>query len=106
MGSIDPPELSLDFRPASILTPPPLTKAAEQQRTYVPRTINEFIGEVSMMRGNVQEKLLKLDDYVIRLDDEMRKIDAFKRELPLCMLLLNDGPFYYVCFYFSVFGRL
>uniref|UniRef100_A0A5B7C5K9 HHO5-like N-terminal domain-containing protein n=1 Tax=Davidia involucrata TaxID=16924 RepID=A0A5B7C5K9_DAVIN len=25
------------------------------------------------------------------LEDEMRKIDGFKRELPLCMLLLNDA---------------
>ncbi|CAL5443843.1 unnamed protein product [Camellia sinensis] len=29
----------------------------------------------------------------LSLEEEMTKIDAFKRELPLCMLLLNDGSF-------------
>ncbi|CAK9150799.1 unnamed protein product [Ilex paraguariensis] len=72
MGSI-PPELSLEVRP-----------------TYIPKRISEFIGEVSMM-GNVSERLMKVDDFVKRLEDEMKKIDAFKRELPLCMLLLNDA---------------
>lgn len=43
------------------------------------------------MIGNVSEKVSKLDGFVKRLEEEMRKIDAFKRELPLCMLLLNDG---------------
>lgn len=74
MGSV-PPELSLDFRP-----------------TFVPKTITDFLKEVSMI-GNVTERLSKLDDFVKRLEEEMRKIDAFKRELPLCMFLLNDGWF-------------
>ncbi|OVA10502.1 SANT/Myb domain [Macleaya cordata] len=43
------------------------------------------------MIGNVSERLSKLDDYIMRLEEEMKKIDAFKRELPLCMLLLNDS---------------
>lgn len=72
MGSI-PPELSLDFRP-----------------TFVPKTITDFLGEVSMI-GNVSERASKLDDFVKRLEEEMRKIDAFKRELPLCMTLLKDA---------------
>uniref|UniRef100_A0A5B7AQN9 HTH myb-type domain-containing protein n=1 Tax=Davidia involucrata TaxID=16924 RepID=A0A5B7AQN9_DAVIN len=71
MGSI-PPQLSLDFKP-----------------TYIPKTISEFLREISTI-GNVSERLLKVDDFVQRLEEEMRKIDAFKRELPLCMLLLND----------------
>uniref|UniRef100_A0A5B7AU17 HTH myb-type domain-containing protein n=1 Tax=Davidia involucrata TaxID=16924 RepID=A0A5B7AU17_DAVIN len=72
MGSI-PPELSLDFKP-----------------TYIPKTISEFLRELSTI-GNVSERLLKVDDFVQRLEEEMRKIDAFKRELPICMLLLNDA---------------
>ncbi|VVA15262.1 PREDICTED: myb [Prunus dulcis] len=72
MGSV-PPELSLDFRP-----------------TFVPKTISDFLKEVSMI-GSVSERLSKLDDFVKRLEEEMRKIDAFKRELPLCMFLLNDA---------------
>lgn len=54
------------------------------------KTVSSFLREVSMMRDS-SEKLSKLDDYVKGLEDEMRKIDGFKRELPLCMLLLNDA---------------
>ncbi|XP_057464772.1 transcription factor HRS1-like [Actinidia eriantha] len=72
MGSI-PRELSLDVRP-----------------TFITKTISEFLGELIEI-GSASEKLTRLDDFVKRLEDEMRKIDAFKRELPLCMILLNDA---------------
>ncbi|KAJ7967421.1 myb family transcription factor EFM-like [Quillaja saponaria] len=72
MGLV-PSELSLDIRP-----------------TFVPKTITDFLKDVSTI-GDVSEKVLKLDDIVKRLEEEMKKIDAFKRELPLCMLLLNDA---------------
>ncbi|XP_012079175.1 transcription factor HHO5 [Jatropha curcas] len=57
---------------------------------YVPKTISEYLKEVSKVK-DASLRLSKLDDFVKRLEDEMRKIDAFKRELPLCMLLLNDA---------------
>ncbi|XP_031284632.1 transcription factor HHO6-like [Pistacia vera] len=72
MGSVSP-ELSLDFRP-----------------TFLPKTVTDFLREVSMI-GNVSDKVSKLDAFVKGLEEEMKKIDAFKRELPLCMLLLNDA---------------
>ena len=72
MGSI-PSELSLDFR-----------------ASYVPKSINEFLNEVSTIE-NVPERATKLSDFIRRLEEEMKKIDAFKRELPLCMVLLSDG---------------
>ncbi|XP_044507391.1 transcription factor HHO6 [Mangifera indica] len=72
MGSV-PPELSLNFKP-----------------TFLPKTVNDFLREVSMI-GNVSDKVSKLDAFVKGLEEEMKKIDAFKRELPLCMLLLNDA---------------
>ncbi|XP_038997337.1 transcription factor HHO6-like [Hibiscus syriacus] len=72
MGSV-PPELSLEFIP-----------------TFVPKTIISFLKELSLI-GNVPERISKLDAFVKRLEEEMRKIDAFKCELPLCMLLLNDA---------------
>ncbi|KAL4366816.1 hypothetical protein GQ457_05G013300 [Hibiscus cannabinus] len=56
---------------------------------YVPETISEFLKEISKIKNGFQ-RLLKISDFVKRLEDEMRKIDAFKRELPLCMLLLKD----------------
>ncbi|KAH7315346.1 hypothetical protein KP509_21G045700 [Ceratopteris richardii] len=40
--------------------------------------------------GNHIERILKLEYYLKALEDERRKIDAFKRELPFCMQLLND----------------
>lgn len=89
MGSI-PPELSLDCRP-----------------TFVPKTISGFLKEVSLI-GNVSEKVSKLDAFVNGLEEEMKKIDAFKRELPLCVLLLNDGSFSSInlnyAFYFLLFN--
>ncbi|KAK8674006.1 hypothetical protein V6N13_112312 [Hibiscus sabdariffa] len=57
---------------------------------YVPKTISEFLQQVSKIKNGFQ-RLSKISDYVQRLEDEMKKIDAFKRELPLCMLLLKDG---------------
>ncbi|XP_042507132.1 transcription factor HHO5-like isoform X2 [Macadamia integrifolia] len=72
MGS-NPPELSLDLNTA-----------------YIPKTITSFLKEISTI-GDASERLSKLNEYVKRLEDEMRKIDVFKRELPLCMLLLNDA---------------
>lgn len=35
----------------------------------------------------------KLEDFLTSLEEERLKIDAFKRELPLCMHLLDDGNF-------------
>ncbi|XP_062102111.1 transcription factor HHO5 [Humulus lupulus] len=57
---------------------------------FVPKTISDFLQQVSTIRDG-SEKLSKLDDYVKRFEEERRKIDAFKRELPLCMSLVNDA---------------
>ncbi|XP_061367128.1 transcription factor HHO5-like [Gastrolobium bilobum] len=72
MGSV-PAELSLDLRP-----------------TFVPKTITDFLYDLSTIPC-APDKLSRLNDFLARLEDELRKIDAFKRELPLCMLLLNDA---------------
>lgn len=37
------------------------------------------------------EQTQKLQDFLTRLEEERLKIEAFKRELPLCMQLLNNG---------------
>ncbi|XP_010540320.1 PREDICTED: myb family transcription factor EFM isoform X2 [Tarenaya hassleriana] len=72
MGSLGD-ELSLDLRPS-----------------FQPRTISDFLKEVSAI-GDVSERVSKLEDFVKEFEGEMKKIDGFKRELPLCMLLLNDA---------------
>ncbi|KAL9268773.1 Myb family transcription factor EFM-like protein [Drosera capensis] len=38
-----------------------------------------------------QPRLQKLEEYLARLEEERLKIDAFKRELPLCMQLLTNA---------------
>ncbi|KAI6701285.1 hypothetical protein NL676_015609 [Syzygium grande] len=54
---------------------------------FVPRTIAHFLTEIA----DVADGSSKLEDFVGRLQDELGKIDAFKRELPLCMLLLSEA---------------
>jgi hypothetical protein len=56
----------------------------------VPKTICDFRREVSMIR-NVSERMARLEEFIKRLEKEMRKVDAFKRELPLYMNLLIDN---------------
>ena len=57
---------------------------------YAPKTISEILADISQI-GYVSEKSSKLNGFVRVLEDELTKIHAFKRELPLSMLLLNDG---------------
>ncbi|KAG8364296.1 hypothetical protein BUALT_Bualt19G0113700 [Buddleja alternifolia] len=76
MAPLIPAELSLDCRFSS--------------QNWIPKTIGAFLAEISRIR-NASEKIPMLDDYVNQLQDEMKKIDVFKRELPLSMLLLNDA---------------
>ncbi|KAE9597614.1 hypothetical protein Lal_00013749 [Lupinus albus] len=58
---------------------------------FVPRTISELLSNVSAEIKDGSYKMAMLDDYVKSLEDEMRKIEAFKRELPHCMLLVNQA---------------
>lgn len=62
---------------------------------FVPRTIAELLQEVSSVSED-GKKLAKLDEYVLELEKEMKKINVFKRELPVCMLLLGDGIFIFI----------
>ncbi|KAM4125285.1 hypothetical protein ACB094_01G297500 [Castanea mollissima] len=41
--------------------------------------------------GDQNDQTQKLEDYLSRLEEERLKIDAFKRELPLCMQLLTNA---------------
>ena len=44
--------------------------------------------------GDQNDQTQKLEDFLSRLEEERLKIDAFKRELPLCMQLLSNGIIY------------
>lgn len=75
MGMMSP-ELSLDLKPSNVTG-----------------NIAGFLRDVSMI-GDVMERLDKIDELIRRLEDELKKIEVFKRELPLCMLLLKDAIVY------------
>ncbi|KAK4788263.1 hypothetical protein SAY86_019582 [Trapa natans] len=72
MGSLSP-EVSFEHRPA-----------------WVARSIGGLLRDISSV-SDAAERSSKLTELVGMLEDEMRKIDAFKRELPLCMILLRDA---------------
>jgi hypothetical protein len=57
-----------------------------------PRLISQFLTKISAMSA-VSEKGLKLEGLIDRLEDEMEKIDSFKNQLPISMLLINEGSF-------------
>ncbi|XP_044470522.1 transcription factor HHO5-like [Mangifera indica] len=57
---------------------------------FVPQSMNEFLGEVARARGRSQ-RLFMLGDYCKRLEDEVKKIEGFERELPLSILILKDA---------------
>ncbi|KAI3456369.1 hypothetical protein Pfo_013032 [Paulownia fortunei] len=62
-----PPELSFDCKP------------------HVYSMLLKYFGE------HTTEQTQKLEEFVARLEEERLKIDAFKRELPLCMQLLTNA---------------
>ena len=54
------------------------------------KIVTNFSKEASSIDGDGQ-RIAKLEEYVRNLEEERTKIEVFKRELPLCMFLLNDG---------------
>lgn len=57
---------------------------------YVPKLISDVLTEVSAM-DDISKKLTKLNQFLLALEEEFSKIEAFKRELPNCMILLKDA---------------
>ncbi|KAL2531886.1 Homeodomain-like superfamily protein [Abeliophyllum distichum] len=57
---------------------------------FVPKIISDILKEVSVI-DDFSQKLSKLDFHVNAFEEELKKIDAFKRELPNCMHLLEDA---------------
>ncbi|GER30847.1 homeodomain-like superfamily protein [Striga asiatica] len=55
---------------------------------FVPKTISDILNKASEFSDQSSPEL----EFSVRsLEDEMKKVDAFKRELPLCMQLLKHG---------------
>ncbi|KAK2372718.1 hypothetical protein P8452_45965 [Trifolium repens] len=57
----------------------------------VPKTVSHFLNDVVSHTNNSSQKLSNLDDLLQRLEEEMNKVLAFKRELPLSIILLNNA---------------
>ncbi|XP_060193921.1 transcription factor HHO5-like [Lycium barbarum] len=56
----------------------------------MPKIISDVLTEVSAM-DDISKKLTKLNNFIVALEEELKKIEAFKRELPICMVLLKDA---------------
>ncbi|KAJ0240793.1 SANT/Myb domain-containing protein [Hirschfeldia incana] len=54
------------------------------------KPLSQFFHDVSKIKDNLS-KLSEIDGYIGKLEEERKKIEVFKRELPLCMLLLNEA---------------
>jgi hypothetical protein len=59
-------------------------------KLYASKTINGFLNE-TMEAGERGGKATKLEGFIRDLEVERRKIEVFKRELPLSMHLLGDS---------------
>ncbi|CAL9166576.1 unnamed protein product [Musa hybrid cultivar] len=59
-------------------------------RLCASRTVGGFVKQAAAVVESTDRGVAKLEESVRSLEEERRKIDAFKRELPLCMLLLTD----------------
>ncbi|KAK7308581.1 hypothetical protein VNO77_42200 [Canavalia gladiata] len=70
--------------------PAELNLALDLRPTFVPKTVTDFLCHLSATK-NTNLKLSLLDDFLAKLELELSKIQPFKRELPLCIFLLNDA---------------
>lgn len=77
MGCLPASELSLELRPPS-----------------TPRdTMAPFLSAPAAAGGGGggPGSGTELEEYLRGLEEERRKIEVFRRELPLCVIILNDG---------------
>lgn len=81
MSSSSPSDLTLDYKPNGS-TYAAIPKQQQQQTAPLVDGGHHLTTEQATQ---------KLREFLARLEEERLKIDAFKRELPLCMQLLNHG---------------
>ncbi|GMN57569.1 hypothetical protein TIFTF001_026673 [Ficus carica] len=58
--------------------------------SYVPKTIANLFSDLAKV-DDVQKKLSVLDDYLKKYEEELARVEPFRRDLPQCMLLLMDA---------------
>lgn len=72
-------------------------------KPYASKTINGFLKE-TMEVGELGGKTTKLEGFIRDLEVERRKIEVFKRELPLSMHLLSDSNSHFFGAFQVIFG--
>ena len=86
----------------------PLELSLSLKPSYVPKTISDLLSDLDNI-DNVEKKLSVLNDYLNKYKEELSKVEALKRDLPQCMLLLMDGneffPFFSFFFLNSYFKK-
>ncbi|KAK4784386.1 hypothetical protein SAY86_018754 [Trapa natans] len=58
---------------------------------FLPRLITDFLDQILLIAGSTGDRASRIDDFVGRLQEEQRKISAFERELPLCVILMSGA---------------
>lgn len=55
------------------------------------RIVGDFVKEVSAIESGGSGRASRLEESIKFLEEEKRKIEAFRREVPICMRLLREG---------------
>lgn len=61
-------------------------------KLFATRSIEALLRDASGKESGGSGRPARLEESIKSLEEEKRKIEAFKRELPLCVHLLSDGP--------------
>ncbi|KAK6128945.1 hypothetical protein DH2020_037319 [Rehmannia glutinosa] len=62
----------------------------DMDSTYIPKRVSDILTKLSLIH-DYSKKSSELDFFLHSFEEEMRKVDAFKRELPHCMHMLKDA---------------
>ncbi|KAL6287680.1 hypothetical protein ACE6H2_012070 [Prunus campanulata] len=67
-----------------------LDLALSLKPSYVPKSLNHLFSDLASI-DNVPHKLSVLNDYLLKHQEELHRVEEFKRDLPQCVLLLLDA---------------
>lgn len=68
-----------------------MASASELSLECKPHSYSMLLKTIGEQLNNGHDQTQKLEEFLSRLEEERLKIDAFKRELPLCMQLLTNA---------------
>lgn len=73
-----------------------MTSGSELSLEFKPHSYSILLKTIGHEQANndAHDQTRKLEEFLSRLEEERLKIDAFKRELPLCMQLLTNGMYH------------